>query len=174
MALGSRQFTENDTSRQVQSRFQIYRHSPALKLLDLIAWIVHYCMVKTPSSSEALRTFGIAVRPTLLFVAAFALNVTPHEAAHAVVAYLLGFSSTLFQMWVNPDAATASSRQVVAIATAGPIFSLAVGAITWLLYKLRYNRRPNGLVFLMLAVVGIYSFLGPVLRAACPLSKSFA
>jgi hypothetical protein len=69
-------------------------------------------------------------------------------------------------MWVNPDAETASSRQVVAIATAGPIFSLAVGGITWLLYKFRYNRSPVGLVFLMLAVVGIYSFLGPVTGAA--------
>ena len=78
-----------------------------------------------PLRTEALGTFGIAVRPTLLFVAAFVLNVTPHEAAHAVVAYFLGFSSTLFQMWVNPDAQTASSRQVVAIATAGPVFSLA-------------------------------------------------
>ena len=120
----------------------------------------------TPLRSEALGTFGIAIRPTLLFVAAFALNVTPHEAAHAVAAYLLGFSSTLFQMWVNPDAETASSRQVVAIATAGPIFSLAVGGIAWLLYKFRYNRSPAGLVFLMLAVVGIYSFLGPVTGAA--------
>jgi hypothetical protein len=81
-----------------------------------------------PLKSEA---FGIVIRPTLLFVAAFALNVTPHEAVHALAAYLLGFSTTLFQMWVNPDAQTASSRQVVAIATAGPIFSLAVGGITW-------------------------------------------
>jgi len=117
--------------------------------------------------SEALGTsFGIAVRPTLLFVAAFALNITPHEAAHAVAAYLLGFSCTLFQMWVNPDAETASSRQVVAIAAAGPIFSLAVGGISWLLYKFRYNRRLAGLVFLMLAIVGIYSFLGPVTGTA--------
>jgi hypothetical protein len=120
----------------------------------------------TPLRSEALGTFAIAARPTLLFVPAFALNITPHEAAHAIVAYLLGFNSTLFQMWVNPDAETASPRQVVAIAMAGPIFSLGVGGIAWLLYKLRYNRSPAGLVFLMLAVVGIYSFLGPLAAAA--------
>ena len=120
----------------------------------------------TPPRSEALGTFGIAVRPTLLFMAAFALNVTPHEAVHAAAGYLLGFSSTLFQMWVNPDAATASSRQAAAIAVAGPIFSLALGAITWLLYKWRYKGRPAGLVFLMLAIVGIYSFLGPLAGAA--------
>jgi hypothetical protein len=118
------------------------------------------------SRSEALRTFGIAARPTLLFVAAFALNVTPHEAVHAGVAYLLGFNSTLFQMWVNPDAATASARQAAAIAAAGPIFSLVLGAITWLLYKWRYSGRPSGLIFLMLAVNGIYAFLGPLVGTA--------
>jgi len=120
----------------------------------------------TRPRSEALRTFGIAVRPTLLFVAAFALNVTPHEAVHAAIAFLLGFSSTLFQMWVNPDATTASSRQMAAIAVAGPVFSLALGAISWLLYTWRYRDRASGLVFLMLSIVGIYSFLGPLAGAA--------
>ena len=69
-------------------------------------------------------------------------------------------------MWINPDAETASSRPVVAIATAGPIFSLAVEGITWLLYKFRYNRSLADLIFLMLAVIGIYSFLDPVTGAA--------
>lgn len=113
-----------------------------------------------------MRTFGIAARPTLLLVAAFALNVTPHEAVHAGVAYLLGFNSTLFQMWVNPDAATASAIQVAAIAVAGPVFSLLLGVITWLLYKWRYSGKPPGLIFLMLAVNGIYAFLGPLVGAA--------
>jgi hypothetical protein len=54
----------------------------------------------------AYRT-GVAVRPTLLFMTAFALNASPHEATHAAIAYMLGFSSTLYQMWVNPDAAAA-------------------------------------------------------------------
>jgi hypothetical protein len=99
-------------------------------------------------------------------VAAFALNVTPHEAVHAAIAFLLGFSSTLFQMWVNPDATTASSRQMAAIAVAGPVFSLALGAISWLLYAWRYRDRASGLVFLMLSIVGIYSFLGPLAGAA--------
>lgn len=118
-----------------------------------------------PSKSEAMRTFGVAARPTLLFVAAFALNVTPHEAVHAGVAYLLGFNSTLFQMWVNPEAATASAKQVAAIAVAGPVFSLVLGVITWLLYRRRYSGRPVGLIFLMLAVNGIYAFLGPLVGA---------
>lgn len=107
-----------------------------------------------------IRTISIAARPTLLFLAAFAFNISPHEAVHAIVAYSLGFSSTLFQMWVNPDAASATSSQVAAIAASGPIVSLIVGVIGWLVY-LRYKRKPSGLVFLMFAMVGIYSFLGP-------------
>jgi asparagine N-glycosylation enzyme membrane subunit Stt3 len=95
-----------------------------------------------------------------LFLAAFAFNISPHEAVHAIVAYVLGFNSTLFQMWVNPEAAEASSSQVAAIAGAGPIFSLVIGVIGCLAY-LRYKRRPSGLFFVMFGLVGIYSFLGP-------------
>jgi hypothetical protein len=69
-------------------------------------------------------------------------------------------------MWVNPDAASASSGQLVAIAAAGPIFSLAFGIISWLLYKGRFKQRPSGLLWLMLAIVGIYAFLGPMAGAA--------
>jgi hypothetical protein len=118
------------------------------------------------SPSARLATLGVAVRPTLLFVVAFALTISPHEAAHATVAYLLGFSSTLFQMWVNPDAASATPGQLAVIAAAGPVFSLTVGVISWLLYEKIYKWRPAGLFFLMMAVVGIYSFLGPAAGAA--------
>ena len=117
-----------------------------------------------PNSMTANR-IGVAVRPTLLFMTAFALNVTPHEAAHATAGYLLGFSSTLYQMWVNPDAAEATPRQLIAIAVAGPIFSLTVGLISWILYRQRYSRKPSGLLFLMFAIVGFYLFLGPVAAA---------
>ena len=119
----------------------------------------------TAKSSIAV-TFGAAVRPTLLFAVAFALTITPHEASHALASYLLGFSSTLFQMWVNPDAASATPMQLSTIAATGPIFSLAVGLISWLLYKKIYKPKPSGLFFLMMAMVGIYSFLGPVAGAA--------
>jgi hypothetical protein len=108
---------------------------------------------------------GVALRPTLLFMTAFALNVTPHEAAHATVSYMLGFNCTLYQMWVNPDAAAATPRQLIAIAVAGPIFSLTLGLISYVFYLRRYSRRPSGLLFLMLAIVGLYLFLGPVAAA---------
>lgn len=90
---------------------------------------------------------GIASRPTLLFMAACALSITPHEAVRALTSYLLGFSSTLFQMWVNPDPAEATSRQLATIAAAGPIFSLAVGVTCWLLCQRRFRRKPAALMF---------------------------
>jgi hypothetical protein len=91
---------------------------------------------------------------------AFALNASPHEATHAVTAYMLGFSSTLYQMWVNPDAAAATPRQLIAIAVAGPIFSLTLGLISFVLYRWRYSRRPSGLLFLMFAIIAFYIPLG--------------
>lgn len=112
-----------------------------------------------------MRNVYTAARPTILFVAAFAFNVSPHEAVHAIVAYLLGFSSMLFQMWVNPDAASATATQVAAIAASAPIFSLIVGVAGWLIYC-RSQRKPSALFFLMFAIVGIYSFLGPTAVAA--------
>jgi hypothetical protein len=118
------------------------------------------------SPSKEPNAWGVACRPTLLFLAAYALNVTPHEAVHALTSYLLGFSATLFQMWVNPDPARASSRQLATIAAAGPVFSLAVGGTCWLFYQGRFRRKPSALLFLMLAIVGVYSFLGPLAGSA--------
>jgi hypothetical protein len=109
--------------------------------------------------------WNAASRPTILFVAAYALSMTPHEAAHAVVAYLLGFRSTLFQLWVNPEAVEATSNQQALIAAAGPFFSASVAAVSLLIYR-KLKDRPSGLVFLMFGTVGIYIFLGSVLATA--------
>jgi hypothetical protein len=106
------------------------------------------------------------MRPTVLFVAAYALTITPHEAAHALCAYFLGFNSTLFQMWVDPEAAAAGPRQLAGIASAGPLFSLAVGLICGFLYLRLTRRKPAGLFFLMMGMAGIYAFLGPMAAAA--------
>ena len=85
-------------------------------------------MSSQPLKSYVSSSWGVSCRPTLLFVVAFALNVTPHEIVHAITSYLLGFNSTVFQMWVNPDSAEATPRQLATIAVSGPLFSLAVGA----------------------------------------------
>jgi hypothetical protein len=116
-------------------------------------------------SAGAANILGVAFRPTLLFMTAFALNVTPHEAAHAVASYMLGSNSALYQMWGNPDAAAATPRQLIEIAVAGPLFSLTMGLVSSVLYLWRYSRGPSGLLFLMLAIVGFYLFLGPVAAA---------
>jgi hypothetical protein len=116
--------------------------------------------------SEDSLHWGVICRPTLLFVVAFALNVTPHEIIHAIASYLLGFNSTVFQMWVNPDSAQASPRQLAIIAVSGPTFSLLVGVVCLVLYQRRFRDRPSGLGFLMMGMVGIYSFLGPLAGAA--------
>lgn len=118
------------------------------------------------SPSNAPNAWGIACRPTVLFVAAYALSITPHEVVHALTSYLLGFNSTLFQMWVNPDSSEATSKQIAVIAAAGPVFSLAVGLVCLALYQRPFRRRPSGLMWLMMALVGIYCFLGPVVGAA--------
>lgn len=123
--------------------------------------------VGTPSpASPALAGLGVVVRPTLLFVAAYSLSISPHEAVHALVSYFLGFNSTLFQMWVDPDVASATPVQLAAIAAAGPTFSLVIGLFSWLLYEKIYRLKPAGLFFLMMASVGVYSFLGPMAGAA--------
>jgi len=121
-------------------------------------------MSSQPYKSDVSPSWGVTCRPTLLFVVAFALNVTPHEVVHAITSYLLGFNSTVFQMWMNPDSAEATPRQLAIIAASGPLFSLAVGAVCWVLYQRRFRDRPSGLAFLMIAMVGIYFFLGPPCR----------
>ena len=108
----------------------------------------------------------MAARPSILFATAFALVTTPHEAAHALTAYSLGFNVSLFKMWVNPDAASATPWQSFVIAVAGPIFSLLVGLSSWVLYRLRFKQNRSGLLFLMLAIVGTYLFLGPMAAVA--------
>jgi len=118
------------------------------------------------SRSGASRNRVAAIRPTLLFVTAFALNVTPHEIAHAIAGYLLGFDSTVFQMWVNPDAADATPGRLAIIAVIGPLFSLMVGTASFVLYERRFKERTSGLAFLMIGIVGVYSFLGPLVGAA--------
>ena len=118
------------------------------------------------SRSDASRNRVAAIRPTILFVTAFALNVTPHEIAHAIAGYLLGFNSTIFQMWVNPDAADATPGRLAIIAVIGPFFSLMVGTACFVLYERQFKERTSGLAFLMIGIVGIYSFLGPLVGAA--------
>ena len=109
-------------------------------------------------------TLSAACRPTVVFVGAYAASLTPHEVAHALTAYYLGFSSTLYHMWVNPDAADARPTQIAIIAGAGPVFNLVFGLIAWLIYrKCRY--RPSSFIMLMLAINNRYVVFGNMMSA---------
>jgi hypothetical protein len=152
-----------DLQRNIYQQALVLRQTVSMSIISNTASEIDSSSASTlaahPNSMTANRT-GVAVRPTLLFMTGFALNASPHEATHAVTAYMLGFSSTLYQMWVNPDAAAATPRQLIAIAVAGPIFSLTLGLISFVLYRWRYSRRPSGLLFLMLAIIAFYIPLG--------------
>ena len=113
-----------------------------------------------------VENVGCRLSPHSLVLVAYALNVTPHEIVHALTSYWLGFDSTVFQMWVNPDSAEATPSQLAIIAILGPLSSLLVGAVCLVLYQGRFRDKPSGLAFLMMAMVGIYSFLGPLAGAA--------
>jgi hypothetical protein len=153
-----------DLQRNIYQQALVLRQTVGMSMTTDAASEIESSSVSTlaahPNSMTVANRIGVAVRPTLLFMTAFALNASPHEATHAVTAYMLGFGSTLYQMWVNPDAAAATPRQLIAIAVAGPIFSLALGLISFVLYRWRYSRRPSGLLFLMLAIIGFYTPLG--------------
>lgn len=118
-----------------------------------------------PMSAHTSRWVA-ACRPTVLFLAAYALAITPHEIVHGLTTYLLGYGATIHHMWVDPDASGATPGQLATIAVSGPIFSLALGVITWAFYRRRFRQSSAGLILLMLAIVGIYSFLGPLAGSA--------
>lgn len=99
------------------------------------------------------------LRLVLAFFAAYGLNTTLHESAHAFTAHLLGLSATLFHFYVNIDYAGADSRSRILCSVAGPLFSLAFGAFCWVLYK-KLQGRPEGLLLFYSSILGISIFLG--------------
>jgi len=55
-------------------------------------------------------TLRWTLRPTLLFVASFAINASVHEAAHAFAAVALGMPARLFHIYASVDLAAAMDR----------------------------------------------------------------
>ena len=121
--------------------------------------------------TDTVRAVAAAMRPTFIFVVAYALITTPHEVFHALCAYALGFNSTIFKMWVDPDQASATSVQLATIAAAGPFFSLIIGVTCLSIYAKKLRTRSQGLMLLMLTFVGVLSFFGPL--AAAPFGGDF-
>ena len=77
----------------------------------------------------------VEIRPLLLFVSAYAIDTSVHEAAHALAAYALGIPARLFHIYASVDLSSASIHDQAVVRAAGPITSLLFGALCWLGYR---------------------------------------
>ena len=58
--------------------------------------------------------------------------------------YVLGFNCTVFQMWVDPDSAESYPDAARDHRISGPLFSLLVRAVYWVLYRRRFREDHPG------------------------------
>jgi hypothetical protein len=105
------------------------------------------------------------LRPILWFASAYTVNIILHESAHAVAAYALGFPSTLFNFWVNPDLMRATMNERVAVGIAGPAFNLCFGTLCWLTYR-RVRESAAAMPFAYLSAFGLSIFFGNLMSAS--------
>jgi hypothetical protein len=100
-----------------------------------------------------------AARPTILFAAAYLLNVVLHEVAHAIVAIYLKVPVILFPYRVDVRPEDAEPWEHAVIAVAGPVAS---GAFAWMC-AMAYRQgpgRPGRLMLLYLAAIGAVVLFG--------------
>jgi hypothetical protein len=71
----------------------------------------------------------------------------------------LGVPATLFHFYANIDRMHSTDGQRAVIAVVGPLFSLAFGAVFWIVYEKRVAAVSRPL-FLYLAIFGLSIFLG--------------
>ena len=107
----------------------------------------------------------MTARATILFFAAYSLNLTLHELAHALAAYALGVHATLFHFYVDIPQEHATMTQRMWIGVVGPCASLIVGLVCWLVSR-SLRGRPHELTFLYLGVFGVSIFLGNLFSVA--------
>jgi hypothetical protein len=93
-----------------------------------------------------------ALRPTLLFCAAYLLDGVLHEVAHGAAAFFLRVSAVLFQYRVDVRPEDAAPWQHAAIIGAGPLTSGAFALLCAWGYR-RAAERPGQLMLLYLAAV---------------------
>jgi hypothetical protein len=105
------------------------------------------------------------LRATLLFFSANVLNLTLHELSHAVTAYFLKVPATLFHFYVDINQNEATESQRIIIALVGPVFSLFVGVLFWILFK-RSTSVNAKLFSLYAAILGINIFFGNLFSTA--------
>jgi len=117
------------------------------------------------TDSTRPKTSMWMLRPILWFASAYTINIILHETAHAVAAYALGFPSTLFNFWANPDLTRATMNQRAAVGIAGPAFSLCFGAVCWLTYR-RVKESAAGMPLAYLSAFGLSMFFGNVMSVS--------
>jgi len=100
-----------------------------------------------------------ALRPTLLFCAAYLLDGVLHEVAHAIAAFCLGVPSVLFQYRVDVRPEDAEPWQHALIAGAGAIASGAFALLCAWAYR-RAAGRPGQLMLLYLAALAAMMLFG--------------
>jgi hypothetical protein len=105
------------------------------------------------------------LRPTVWFTAASIVSVLLHEWAHALVAHAVGKSTEIHQYWVNWDWLTATVSQRAIVGAAGPVFSLALGLLCFVLYR-KLAQSSAGLPLLFLSTIGIAVFFGNLMSTA--------
>lgn len=118
-----------------------------------------------PGAAGSQWTGYWLLRPILWFATAYTINIILHESTHALTARCLGFRSTLFNLWVNPELTQATTTQRAMIATAGPVASLCVGLLCWLAYGKARNSSA-GMPLAYLSSFGLTIFFGNLLSAS--------
>jgi len=105
-----------------------------------------------------------AVRPIVLFAAAFTIIGIVHEWAHALTAYALKVPSTLFHLYVDFAPADQTLNQRALIGVAGPLVCLLVGLVCCFAYR-KTKGSPAELLLLYLAWFGSATFFGNLISA---------
>jgi hypothetical protein len=102
---------------------------------------------------------------SILFALALRVTSTLHEGAHAAVAAVLGARPTVSNFTVHVGGV--SNKQGIAIALAGPLFSLLQGILTLLILPLIASKSGPARMFgIWLGLHGLANFFGYLLVAA--------
>jgi hypothetical protein len=101
---------------------------------------------------------ALSVNSALAFAAAELITAALHETGHGLAAQAFGFSPHIYAFYENNP--SGDVRETLTILAAGPITSLALGAIFWARYRRAKPRYSYGrLLLLWLALIGVMEFV---------------